>query len=69
MVFGPDGENMIGKDICSSYTTLPGRRMSTQSLICEASSLYPTDSRRRGSLCPLDKISYESCIAQVSLFT
>lgn len=69
MIFGRDGESSIGKDICASYTTLPGRRMSTQSLICEAPSIYPSVPRRQGSLCHLDKLTYESYIAQVSFLS
>lgn len=65
MIFGRDGESILSKDICASYTTLPGRRMSTQSLICEAPSLYPSVMRRQGSCCALDTLTYDSRIAQV----
>ncbi|XP_054713489.1 uncharacterized protein LOC129222952 [Uloborus diversus] len=67
MLFSRELEHVLGKEFCASYTTLPsGRRMSTQSLVCEASSLYPSVPRRQGSLCHLDKLSFEACIAQLS---
>ncbi|CAL1287072.1 unnamed protein product, partial [Larinioides sclopetarius] len=64
MIFDCNRED--GRDVCSSFSTLPGRRMSTQSLICEASSLYPSVPRRQGSLCHLDKVSYDTCATQLA---
>ncbi|GIX85665.1 uncharacterized protein CEXT_175871 [Caerostris extrusa] len=40
--------------------------MSTQSLICEASSLYPSVPRRQGSLCHLDQMPYDPCFTQLT---
>ncbi|KAG8198075.1 hypothetical protein JTE90_020905 [Oedothorax gibbosus] len=58
------GFERSGRNSCSTFTTLPARRNSTSSLLCEASSMYP--SMRQGSHSHLNKAPSEAYISQLS---